>query len=275
MIAAALPPLPHGGTGEAVHRPPRLPGIPASMAPTQAQPRHATLPPVPAYADPADGDASPRPAAEFTDADLQAALSSLLPLPVAAGLPGDLEPLLRNILRRTLAEHARGPFEEPDPIQKFKWRVDALLTSRSYEEVVESSTRRFHVEECFLFDATRFAVISYASANPARHTRPRRVATTAARLSHAISRLNPTDPLDFPFDKDCRALVRIHSGTALAVIFRGRPDVDAATDLDCIHFRIHSRFGPAIAAGQPLLNELQPLLEECLLIHSPLAPLAR
>ncbi|MCU0795275.1 MAG: hypothetical protein MUF31_04990 [Akkermansiaceae bacterium] len=267
MSPALLPPLPHGGSGQAVHHPAPLPGIPTEI---EIRPQPREIPPVPAFADP---QSPVRP--DFTDADLRAALGSLLPLPAAPAISGDLEPLLRNILRRTLAEHARGPFEEPDPVQKLKWRIDALFTSRSYEEVVESRIRRFHVEECYLFDSDDFVVISYASANPARHTQPRKVTSTAARLSHAITQLNAREHVEFPFENDTRALVRIQHGTALAVIFRGRPDADAAIDLDCIHARIHARFGEAITAGEPLLDELQPLLEECLLIHSPLAPVAR
>lgn len=269
MRPAPIPPLPQGGSGQAMYQPTPLPGIPATFhaAPPSAAPRE--------FVAPAFADAPPAPSADFTDADLRAALGSLLPLPAAPGISGDLEPLLRNILRRTLAEHARGPFEEPDPLQKLKWRIDALLTSRSYEEVVEDRIRRFHVEECFLFDAENFVVISYASANPARHTQPRRVAATAAKLSHAITQLNAREHVEFQFEKDTRALVRIEHGTALAVLFRGRPDIDAALDLDCVHARIHARYSKAIEDGEPLLDELQPILEECLLIHSPLAPVAR
>jgi hypothetical protein len=61
----------------------------------------------------------------------------------------------------------------------------------------------------------------------------------------------------------------------LAAVVRGRPDALVDDDLHYALQRIKQNYGREIAAGVPLLIEIQPLLEECLLIHSPLAPVSR
>lgn len=278
MSTAAVPPLPLGFFASSEPCRPGLPAFPEGRPEsTPPAPRPATTPSLPVFSDEPVAE-SP----EFTDDDLREALAPFVTAPAtaSAGLPDDFEALLRTALRRTLAEHARGPFEEPDVFLRLRWRLDALFSSRSYEEVVETRTHRFHVEECYLLDDERFSVISYASANPSRHLHPRRVAATAGRLSSSIRALNAREHIEFQhveftFGKELRAIVRMNHGTALVAMVRGRPDADTVTDLDCIHRRIHDRFGDRIHAGEPLLDELQPLLEECLLIHAPLAPVAR
>ncbi|GAA5483792.1 hypothetical protein [Haloferula sargassicola] len=278
--AAARPPLPampdaHGGSTFA----PPAAAIPMSDldSPRAAAPPAAPLPANP----PAPGPAAdpPAPDEDFTDADLLDALAPLVrtvaPQVPAAEFAGDFEALLRTSLRRTLAEHTRGPFEEPDLLQRLRWRFDALVSSRSYEEVVEHRSHRFHVEEVYLLDDLNFSLISYASANLSRHLQPRRVMSTVDSLSSQLRTLDPAGPKEFQFEDNYRCVLLPADDAWLVAFFRGRPDSDAIVDLDCILRRIQSRFGAQLARTEPLLEELQPLLEECLLIHSPLAPVAR
>ena len=216
---------------------------------------------------------------DFTDADLIEALTPLVQSAAGSAVrsefPDDFESLLRTSIRRALAQHTRGPFEDPDLFQRVRWRLDALFSSRSYEEVVEDRSHRFHIEEVFLLDVRHFGMISYASANLSRHLNPRRVAGTADLIATRLRGINKPAPLEFELEKGFRCIVQQKDSTLLVTCSRGRPDIDAVIDLDCILRRIHSRFAGQLSRTEPLLNEIQPLLEECLLIHSPLAPISR
>jgi hypothetical protein len=55
-------------------------------------------------------------------------------------------------------------------------------------------------------------------------------------------------------------------------VIRGDVNDLVKADLDFALKRIETRYKNEFVQGHPLLQELQPLLEECLLIHSPAGP---
>ena len=56
-------------------------------------------------------------------------------------------------------------------------------------------------------------------------------------------------------------------------VVRGEINDLVKSDLDYALRRIENRYRTPFVQGHPLLKELQPMLEECLLIHSPAPPL--
>lgn len=217
---------------------------------------------------------------EYTDADLSAALAPLIsasPAPSAApnAFPEDFEAALRSAMRRTLAQHIGSPFDDPAVLQRTLWRFDALFSSRSYDEVVQEKTGRFRIEELYLMESERLTMISFASVDPARHTNPHKVHATADRIATQARLEGKPAPTDFPLKKGLRVMIRQIGDLVLAAVIRGQPDSLVADDLDYALQRIETTYGREISTGAPLLIEIQPLLEECLLIHSPLPPLSR
>lgn len=272
-----IPPLPAHDTP-----PPEDDGRPPLELPPLDDSAPAAAPPEPAGEPPPLPESRSR--VEFTDDDLREALHPLLPKAptppeaAAATLPEDFEPTLRAALRRTLAEHGRGPFDPPDFLQRASWRFSALFTSRSYEEVVETKTHRFRIEEVYLFEPDTLALISYASTNPGRHADARRVERTANRLAvrlehFASGRLEPRAD-NFGLPRGLDTVVRGGEHAFLIALVRGEPDARVEGDLDHLLHTIETDFGHRIATGQPLLREIQPYLEESLLIHAPLAPVS-
>ncbi|MGB6219438.1 hypothetical protein [Haloferula sp.] len=212
---------------------------------------------------------------DYTDADLAEALQPLLgggnlvPAPFASE---EFEATLRCAFRRALAEHSSGPFDQPDFVQRCLWRFDALLSSRSYEEILYKKTRRFRMEEIYLFDSDRLSLVSFASIDPSRHASARKVNPAAQRIAAKIRDHAGAVSLDFAAGDGRRAIIRIGRWSIMAALVRGEPDALVRNDLDYALRRIETRFGHDFEADLPLLLEIQPLLEECLLIHSPVIP---
>ena len=96
--------------------------------------------------------------------------------------------MLRATVRRALAEFspATRPFESPGFLDRSIWRMQALFSSRSYEDVLFEKTHRFQVEEVYLFDARSLAMVSFASCDPARHSTAKRVESAAKRIAQQI-----------------------------------------------------------------------------------------
>jgi len=215
---------------------------------------------------------------QYTDADLAAALAPLVSAPIqtsANAFPEDFEAALRSAMRRTLSQHTGSPFDQPDFLQRTVWRFDALLSSRTYDEVVQQKTGRFRIEELFLFECDRLTMISFASVEPSRHVSPKKVHLTADRIADLAREQGQPAPTSFPFKKGLQVLVRQLGELVLAAVVRGAPDRLVDADLDYALRRIETLYGKEIASGAPLLKEIQPTLEECLLIHAPLAPTSR
>ena len=152
------------------------------------------------------------------------------------------------------------------------WRFDALLSSRSYEEILYEKTRRFRIEEIYLYDHDRLSLLSFASADPSRHTSARKTSPAAQRIASRIRDNTGAIALDFAAGDGRRAVIRIGRWSIMAALVRGEPDALVRSDLDYAQRRIEERFQHEFDSGSPLLLEIQPLLEECLLIHSPVIP---
>jgi hypothetical protein len=219
----------------------------------------------------------PKEEGDFTDADLTAAL---LPLMGGSGSgqgfafhdDAAFEAVLRATFRRALSEHHNGPFQDPDVGHRMLWRMQALFSSRSYEEVLAEKIRRFHVEEVYLLDRDRLSLVSYASSDPVRHANPRRVGPFSRQLALRLRDESGALQLGFELGEGRRTFVRAGRFCYMVAVIRGEINDLVKADLDFALKRIESRYRSPFVQGHPLLKELQPLLEECLLIHSPAAP---
>lgn len=218
-------------------------------------------------------------APDFTDDELSEAFGPIVEKAVRKavysqenGIDTYLEPMLRATIRRALAEYspASRPFEPPGVLDRFLWHVRAVFTSRTYEDILFEKTRRFQVEEVYLLDVATLALVSFASCDPARHASVRRVTATAQKLAaqlcdsdgrfHPALELSPTH----------RAISRRGRHVILVAIVRGRPSELMLADLEFALRRIEDSFRDQFTQeGSALLHELQPYLEDCLLIQSP------
>jgi hypothetical protein len=216
---------------------------------------------------------------DFTDDDLREAFGPIVEQAVRKavyakenGIDTYLEPMLRATIRRALAEYAPAtrPFQPPGVLDRFVWHVRALFTSRTYEDIFFEKTRRFQVEEVFLLDAATLALVSFASCDPARHASVRRVSSTAQRL--ALQLRDPSGQFHpaFGISATHRAIARRGRHVVLVAIVRGRPGELVLADLEFALRRIEDHFRDQFAQeGSALLHELQPFLEDCLLIQAP------
>lgn len=219
--------------------------------------------------------------ADFTDADLADALGPIIRQAVQAtaqpkesNLGLQLEPLLRASIRRALAEYnpAARPFRQPGLWDRFFWRLLALFTSRTYEEIVFEKTHRFLVEEVYLLDRRSLALVSYASNDPARHSSPRRIEATVQRLARQVRTSDGGTAPTFELPERRTAITCQNDTVLLVAITRGTPNDLLMADLNFALQRIEERFHDRLTTtADPLLRELQPYLEDCLLIQSPAA----
>ena len=180
--------------------------------------------------------------------------------------------MLRATIRRALAEYspASRPFQPPGTLDRFIWHVQALFTSRTYEDILFEKTRRFQVDEVFLLDPSTLALISFASCDPARHASVRRVTGTVQRLAlqlrDAEGKIRPVFELP-----DLRSVIsRQGRHVILMALVRGRPGELVYADLDFALRRVEDHFRDQFQQeGSDLLYVLQPFLEDCLLIQAP------
>ncbi len=219
------------------------------------------------------------PVPDYTDADLMEALGPIMESVVRnAGQGGghdadpELEPMLRATVRRALAEYAPAsrPFQPPGALDRFIWHLKALFTSRSYEDILFEKTRRFQVEEVFLLDSRTLALVSFASCDPARHSSVRRISGTAQRLALQLRDENGAVRQHVELSDHRHLVSREGSHVILMTLVRGRPGELVIADLDFALRRIEGQFAEKFRQeGSPLLHEVQPFLEDCLLIQSP------
>ena len=231
--------------------------------------------PPPSPIPPREQDPLPALTADFTDADLSAALLPLVAGAISAAPNFDevaFEAILRATFRRALAEHQNGPFQKPGWPSRALWHLQALFSSRAYEEVLADKIRRFHVEEVYLLDRDRLSLVSYASADPVRHANPRKVGSFARQLALRLRDDSGALQLGVELGEGRRTYVRAGRFCYMIAVITGESNDLMKADLDFALKRIETRYKTPFVQGQPLLKELQPLLEECLLIHSPVAP---
>ncbi len=261
---------------------PAAPTFTAVPAPEPAAPVFIPVPtPEPVAPAPAAVSA-PVPAApaeepDFTDEDLREAFAPLFKSFTVQAAPIDLhlEPMLRATVRRALAEYSPTtgrPFTNPGVWDRFKWRMRALFTSRTYEDILFEKTNRFQVDEVFLLDATTLSLVSHASTNPGRHASAKRVESTVHRLALQMRGEGGTLRRYFKLPDDRNVIVREGSFITLVSVFRGMPNEMAINDLGYTLGSIEERFADRYSIpGSPLMKLLQPFLEDCLLIQAPAA----
>lgn len=265
-----------------------VPEVPAPPVPLSAIPQTSDTTPGPKPVSlPGPAPFSPAPQSkapggnlrDYTDADLRQALEPIVSSAVRhlGEVPGfdagaNLEPMLRATIRRALAENHPGsrPFEAPGAVDRLMWQLTALFTSRTYEEVVFEKTKRFQVEEAYLFDVDTLSMISFASTDPARHASPKRANIAAHKIGQLLRAAGEGIRTDFNFEAGCRAISRQGDHVVLTLLIRGLPGEIVFTDLDYALRRIENQFRDRFAdPATPLLAELQPYLEDCLLIQAP------
>ncbi len=238
----------------------------------------------PVLAEPSEPVAEPTPPStepkpEFTDDDLRDALGPIVEQAVRNsvyarenGIDTYLEPMLRSTIRRALAEYAPAsrPFQPPGALDRFIWHMKALFTSRTYEDILFEKTRRFQVEEVYLLDVDTLALVSFASCDPARHASARRVIGSAQRHALLVRDEQGAIRREAPLSENRHLVSREGSHVVLTAVVRGRPGELVSADLEFALRRIEDHFRERFRQqGSELLLELQPFLEDCLLIQAP------
>jgi hypothetical protein len=218
-------------------------------------------------------------APDFTDDDLREAFGPIVEDAVRKavyakenGIDTYLEPMLRATIRRALAEYAPSsrPFEAPGAFDRFVWHVQALFTSRTYEDIFFEKTRRFQVEEVFLLDGSSLALVSFASCDPARHASVRRVFNTVQRIGLQLRGEDGEIRPAFELPEHRHVISRQGRHVILVALIRGTPGELVLADLDFSLRRIEDQFREQFQEeGSALLYAVQPFLEDCLLIQSP------
>lgn len=218
-------------------------------------------------------------APDFTDDDLREAFGPIVEHAVRNavyakenGIDTYLEPMLRSTIRRALAEYspASRPFHAPGAWDRLIWHIQALFTSRTYEDILFEKTHRFQVEEVFLVDVASLALVSFASCDPARHASAKRIRSTVHRLAMQLRDENEQLRESFELPDQRHAISRAGRYVILLAVVRGEPNELILADLEFALRRIEDRFRePFEKHGSALLHPLQPFLEDCLLIQAP------
>ncbi|MGJ8633121.1 MAG: hypothetical protein ACSHX7_04315 [Luteolibacter sp.] len=219
-------------------------------------------------------------APDFTDEDLATAFAPIVQTAIRdvvftnekPNVDAMLEPMLRATVRRALAEYSPSnrPFQPPGFMDRSVWRLQALFSSQTYEDVLFEKTNRFQIEEVYLLDASTLALVSFASCDPARHSTAKRVNASAKRIALQIR--NENGQIRRSLEKADGRNVIAESGefTILVAIVRGRPNELILADLEFSLKRIEEHFRDRFkVAGSALMHALQPFLEDCLLIQAP------
>ncbi len=219
-------------------------------------------------------------APDYSDEDLSEALAPLMQAAVRkavyeserGNLDAFLEPMLRATVRRALAEYspASRPFQAPGFVDRTVWRMQALFSSRSFEDVLFDKTHRFQVEEVFLLDAETLALVSFASCDPARHSAAKRIEGSAQRIALQLRDEKGDIRRTFERSDGRNVICEVGRQMLLVAIVRGRPNELILADLGFSLHRIEDHFRERFAqAGSALMHALQPFLEDCLLIQAP------
>jgi hypothetical protein len=219
-------------------------------------------------------------AADYSDADLSEALAPMMQAAVRKAvyesergrIDAFLEPMLRATVRRALAEYspASRPFQAPSFIDRTVWRIQALFSSRSFEDVLFDKTHRFQVEEVYLLDAETLALVSFASCDPARHSTAKRIEGSAQRIALQLRDDNGFIRRSIERADGRNVICEVGEQMLLVAIVRGQPNELILADLAFSLHRIEDHFRERFAqAGSALMHTLQPFLEDCLLIQAP------
>lgn len=217
---------------------------------------------------------------DFNDEDLAEAFAPLMETAVRkavytserGNIDAFLEPMLRATVRRALAEYspASRPFQAPGFLDRTVWRMQALFSSRTFEDVLFEKTHRFQVEEVYLLDAETLALVSFASCDPARHSAPKRVDASAKRIALQIRDENGEIRRSFERADGRNVISEQGKQMILVAIVRGQANELILADIEFSLRRIEDHFSERFEqVGSALLHALQPFLEDCLLIQAP------
>ena len=217
---------------------------------------------------------------DFNDQDLAEALAPMMEAAVRKAvytsekgkIDAFLEPMLRATVRRALAEYspASRPFQAPGFIDRTVWRLQALFSSRTFEDVLFEKTHRFQVEEVYLLDVETLALVSFASTDPARHSTAKRVDASAKRIALQIRDESGTTLRSLERADGRNVISEQGKYMLLVAIVRGRPNELILADLEFSLRRIEDHFRDRFEqTGSALMDALQPFLEDCLLIQAP------
>ncbi len=219
-------------------------------------------------------------APDFNDEELTEAFAPIMEAAVRkavysmekSNIDAFLEPMLRATVRRALAEYspASRPFEQPGFVDRTVWRMQALFSSRTYDEVLFEKTHRFQIEEVYLLDAETLALVSFASCDPARHGSVKRIEGAAQRIALQLRGVDGVVRQSFE-QADGRSIITEKGEfVVLVAVVRGQPNELILADLGFSLHRIEDHFRERFQqAGSALLYALQPFLEDCLLIQAP------
>lgn len=191
------------------------------------------------------------------------------------GLHMYLEPMLRATVRRAIAEQMETMhhFGQISVVDRIAWRLKALFTSRTYDDIVFERTHRYRVEEVYLLRYQSNSLISYASHDPSRHATPRKVKYDLSRLVEELQDEDGELRKSFKLPNRNTAAVRCGQNCFLLASVKGPINALVRADLDYVLTQVEQRFGDRLRdQGQHFIHVLQPLLEGCLLIQSPPAP---
>ncbi len=191
------------------------------------------------------------------------------------GLHMYLEPMLRATVRRAIAEQMQTihHFGQISLIDRISWKLKALFTSRTYDDIVFERTHRYRVEEVYLLRYQSNSLISYASHDPSRHATPRKIKYDLSRLVEELTDDEGELRKSFQLPNNNTAVVRCGQNCFLLASIRGPINALARADLDYVLSQVEQRFGDRLRdQGQQFVHVLQPLLEGCLLIQSPPPP---
>ena len=225
----------------------------------------------------------PKPEAPgYTDQDLREALQPIINPVVdqflykpSQGIHTFLEPMLRSTVRRAIAEQMEDatPFREVSGWDKFAWKLRAMFSSRTYDDVIFDFTRRYQVEEIYLLRPRTRSLISYASHDPARHAKPDKIQDTVKKIAAKESCHKDEDSPIIKWRDTRNLMIRRGKHCLLAAIVNGPSNAILRADLDYALRQAEERFGEALKEETDIhMQVLQPLLEGCLLIQSPAIP---
>ncbi|MBT8044236.1 MAG: hypothetical protein KJO79_04735, partial [Verrucomicrobiae bacterium] len=225
---------------------------------------------------------NPKPPEQYTDKDLREALRPIIEPTVDQFLytPNQsihsyLEPMLRSTVRRAIAEQMEdaSPFRGVSGWDKFTWKMRALLTSRTYDDIVFDQTKRYQVEEVYLLRPKTRSLISYASHNPAKHANPNKVKGVVKKIAARTAEKDQSHDGILPWENNRHLMIRKGNHSVIAAVIHGTANAILKSDLDYTLRQAEDRFGKTLETESDIhLQVLQPLLEGCLLIQSPAIP---
>ena len=218
---------------------------------------------------------------DFTDDDWAAALAPVVEQSLqhtwqqAGGSMETLwEPWLRTTIRRALAEQQAlvEPIHEPGFFEHLTWRLKSLFGDHSYEAMAFEKSKRCRVEEVFLLEKNQLTLLSYASKDAERNAASARVMRTVEQLIETVRDDEGTVRLQYSLPHGRKAEVCVGRQSLLIAVALGNLQESMRADLEYTLRRIELRYGPRFEdRDENLLQSIQPQLQDCLLIATPVA----